>query len=285
MEDQLANKAVLSLSDAEIEYSVQGHGEPILLVHAGGFADWFRPMAASHTLSGFTVILVRRAGYGENSPKRSLSLKDHARHLAALAADASVQSLHLVGHSSGGLIALQLASDHPELVHSLTLIEPAPCGPLQAPAFAELAERFVGPAMAQFAAGNGEGAFDSFMRGVCGDAYREVIERRLGRPGFEQALRESTFFFRDEVPACMQWQFAPDDASRIRQPVLILEGAEGRKQGPFSEQVTELAVRLLPHAEVALIEGTNHMMPLQAPDAVGNAISSFVRRHPISNGH
>jgi pimeloyl-ACP methyl ester carboxylesterase len=238
-------------------------------------------LATSHTLFGFTVFFVRRAGYGETPQKQSLSIKDHARHLAVLAAEAGVHSLHLVGHSSSGLIALQLASDHPELVHSLTLIEPAPCGPLQAPAFAELAERFIGPAMTQFAAGNVEDAFDSFMRGVCGDEYRDVIERRLGRRGYEQALRESTFFFRDEVPACMQWQLAPDDASRIRQPVLILEGAEGRKQGPFSEQVTELALRLLPHAEVALIEGTNHMMPLQNPDAVGNAIASFVRRYPI----
>jgi pimeloyl-ACP methyl ester carboxylesterase len=281
MGDELTNKTVLSFGDAEIEYSVHGQGEPILFVHAGGFADWFRPMATSHTLSGFTVILVRRAGYGKDSPKRSLSLKDHACHHAALARDAGMQGLHLVGHSSGGLIALQLASDHPDLVHSLTLIEPAPCGPLQAPAFAEIVEQFVGPAMAQFAAGDVQSAFDSFMRGVCGNAYREVIERQLGRPGFEQALRESTFFFRDEVPAAMQWQFSPANASRIRQPVLILEGAEGRNQGPFSGQVTELALKLLPHAEVVLIEGTNHMMPLQDPDAVGDAISSFVRRYPM----
>jgi len=119
------------------------------------------------------------------------------------------------------------------------------------------------------------------MRGVCGDAYREVIERQLGRRGYEQALKESIFFFRDEARAAMQWQFSPDDASRIRQPVLILEGAEGRKQGPFSEQVTELALKLLRHAEVALIKGTNHMMPLQDPDALGNAIAGFVRRYPI----
>jgi pimeloyl-ACP methyl ester carboxylesterase len=281
MGNELTNKTVLSLGDAEIEYSMHGQGEPILLVHGGVFADWFVPLAASQTLSAFTVFLVRRAGYGQNSPKQSLSVKDHARHLAALAADVGVRSLHVLGHSFSGLIALQLASDHPDLVHSLTLIEPAPCGPLQPPAFADLSERFVGPAMGQFAAGDVQSAFDNFMRGVCGEAYREVIERQLGRPGYEQALRESTFFFRDEARAAMQWQFSPADASRIQQPVLILEGAEGRKQGPFSKQVTELAMKLLPHAEVALIEGTNHMMPLQNPHAVGSAIASFVRRYPI----
>ena len=29
----------LSLGDAEIEYCEHGQGEPLLLVHAGGFAD------------------------------------------------------------------------------------------------------------------------------------------------------------------------------------------------------------------------------------------------------
>ena len=33
----------LSLSGAEIEYCEHGRGEPLLLVHAGGFADWFVP--------------------------------------------------------------------------------------------------------------------------------------------------------------------------------------------------------------------------------------------------
>ena len=163
---------------------------------------------------------------------------------------------------------------------SLMLIEPAACGPFQVPAFAELGELFVGPAMSAFAAGDLPGAFDTFMRGVCGDQSREIIEHNLGRAGYEQAVRESSFFFRDEVPACMQWQFG-STAAVIRQPVLVLEGGDGRKAGLLSQQVTEVTTTLLPQAEVALIEGTNHMLPLQDPDALGEALARFVRRHPI----
>ena len=35
-----------------------------------------------------------------------------------------VERAHVVGHSFGGCIALQLALDTPEIVHSLALIEP-----------------------------------------------------------------------------------------------------------------------------------------------------------------
>ena len=42
----------VSLDDAEIDYSERGQGEPILLVHAGVFGDWFLPVSASPTLDG-----------------------------------------------------------------------------------------------------------------------------------------------------------------------------------------------------------------------------------------
>jgi pimeloyl-ACP methyl ester carboxylesterase len=271
----------LSFSDAEIEYCEHGDGEPLLLVHAGGFADWFVPMAASQMLNDFRVIRIRRAGYGTHAPKRPLTLQDHARHIRALAKHLDIKTLHLVGHSSGGLISLQVASDHPELTGSLVLLEPAPCGPLQVPAFDEIGQRFLGPAMGAFAADNLEGAFDTFMRGVCGDGHRKVIEQSLGTPAYEQAVRESRFFFRDEVPAAMQWKFEAAEAARIRQPVLIVEGGEGRKRGLLSQQVTERVMTLLPQAEFAMIEGVNHLMPLQDPDAVGRVIADFARRHPI----
>jgi pimeloyl-ACP methyl ester carboxylesterase len=99
-------------------------------------------------------------------------------------------------------------------------------------------------------------------------------------PNAPAFVRESSFFFRDEVPACLQWQLGSTEV-RIRQPVLILEGGDGRKAGSLSQQVTEVTTTLFPQAEVALIAGTNHMLPLQDPDALGEAVASFVRRHPI----
>jgi pimeloyl-ACP methyl ester carboxylesterase len=271
--------STLTLGTAELQYADQGQGELLVLVHGGVFADWFGPMAASTALQHFRVIRVRRAGYGRAAPSAIIGIREHAEHLIGLMNSLSIDRVHLAGHSSGALIALQLAAEHPERVQTLVLIEPAPAGPFQVPAFGELAERFVGPAIKAFADGDVRSAFDKFMLGVCGPDFREVIERSLGKESLGDALQECRFFFANEVPAVMQWQFDATAAERIRLPVLIVEGGAGRHAGPLSQQVTEAVSRLFPAADVALIENTTHLMPLQAPDELGQALARFATRH------
>jgi pimeloyl-ACP methyl ester carboxylesterase len=268
-----------SIDDTDIAYSDRGEGEPVFLVHAGVFSDWFLPVSETRSLDGFRVVRVRRAGYGGPMPSRHLTIADHARHVAVLADQLGLQRIHWVGHSSSCQMGLQLALDRPSLVASLILIEPAAVGGFLVPASEELARRFVGPAMAAFAAGDTETAFDTFMRGVCGESYRDALADRLGSVSLDRAVRESAFFFRDEVPAVLESQFGEAEASRVQQPILVAEGAESARLGPLSQQITALARKLLPHAEIATVEGTNHMMPLQDPDAVGHLIETFVKRH------
>ena len=75
----------------------------------------------------------------------------------------------MVGHSSGGVIALRLALDAPELVHSLILLEPA----LLDVGKRSLASRCVrARAGAMDGAGDKEGAADSFLRWAVGPDYR-----------------------------------------------------------------------------------------------------------------
>lgn len=269
----------LSVGDAEIEYSERGAGEPVFLVHAGVFGDWFLPLSQGPALDGFRVIRVRRAGYGSQSPAHHLTIGDHARHIGALADRLELQKIHWVGHSSSCQMGLQLAVDRPDLINSLILLEPAAAGGFTVPANEELGRDYGGPGMGAFAAGDVETAFDTFMRGVCGDGHRAVIEGRLGPRGYQRAMGDSSFFFRDEMPAVLESRFGPAEAGGVRQPVLIVEGGESARLGPLSRQITERATTLLPHAEVVTIEGVNHMMPLQDPDAVGRVIAGFVRQH------
>ena len=268
----------LQVEAGEIAYSDGGVGETVVLVHAGVFADWFLPLRDSRTLDSFRVVCVRRAGYAGNEPSRHLTIADHADHLARLADHLRLGRAHWVGHSSGCQIVLQLALDHPDLIQTLILIEPAAGGGFVVPAADELGRRFVGPAIGAFTAGDLDTAFDLFMRGVCGENYRSVLKQRLGSTAVEQAVRQSAFFFRDEVPAVLESKFDAADAERIRCPVLVAEGADSQAAGPLAAQITDRATRLLPHAEVVRVEGTNHMMPLQNPEALARIVRGFIGR-------
>ncbi len=267
------------VGDEEIEFTQHGTGDAVFLVHAGVFSDWFRLVSLNKELAEFCVIRPRRVGYGQYQPTRHLTLADHAQHAAALADRLELKGIHWVGHSSSCLIGLSLAVNRPELVLSLTLMEPsAGGGGFDVPASFDRPD-FVGPALSAYQAGDLFSAFDHFMRGVCGDGYREILEARLGRVGFENAVRESAYFFRDEVRAVLESRFSPVEAAKISQPVLCVEGgAQPPHLAVMARQVTKRTVQFLPQTQVVVIPGVNHALPLQDPDAVAVVIASFLKQ-------
>jgi pimeloyl-ACP methyl ester carboxylesterase len=51
-----------------LAYTVRGSGEPVVLIHAGMFADWFAPLLAETTLTDrYRVISYQRVNYGASS--------------------------------------------------------------------------------------------------------------------------------------------------------------------------------------------------------------------------
>lgn len=277
MNDQSEQWQRFEVDGVGIEFMEHGRGAPIFLVHAGVFSDWFRFVSESDALGSFRVVRLRRAGYGQAQPERHLTLTDHALHAAALAEWLCPdERIHWVGHSSSCQIGLALAMEKPALVSSLVLLEPAAANGFQVPASAALGP-FLGGAMKAFQEGDVAAAFDCFMRGVCGEHYREILESRLGAAGVRNAIRKSTYFFRDEFRAVAEFQFGAAEAARIRQPVLCIEG--GSQPVHLKEmwgQISRRTAELLPQTEVVVIPHVNHAMPLQDPDAVARAVASFV---------
>jgi pimeloyl-ACP methyl ester carboxylesterase len=267
--------------DDVIAYHDLGTGDPVLLVHAGVFSDWFASVAAARELDGFRIVLPRRAGYVEgSSPARHLSIADHARHCAALLDEIGVRRVHVCGHSSSALIGLQLALDRPDLVHTLVLLEPAPGGGLNGPAHAAAVGEAIGASMEAYGAGDTTMGFERFMIAVGGQHYREVIERALGREGHERAIRESAFF-PDEARAVWEWRFETADADRIKAPLLIVEGERTAELAVVPPESVSLLAAMVPHAETVVLPGASHLMPLEDPAGVARLVADFAWKHPI----
>jgi non-heme chloroperoxidase len=118
----------VKINEAEFNYIDKGSGVPIVFIH-GGLEDYRTWDAQVERFSkNYRVITYsRRFNFPNKNTKqlKEFSAKTEAEDLATLIKKLKLGSVHLVGHSYGGLIALFLSKNHPELVQTLTLSEPA----------------------------------------------------------------------------------------------------------------------------------------------------------------
>ena len=96
--------------------------ERIVLVHGsviGGRGTWAaqRPLAER-----FELLVLDRPGFPPNPPVERIDFETDAALVAGLLEEGD----HLVGHSYGGIVSLLAAASRPDVLRSLTVIEP-PC--------------------------------------------------------------------------------------------------------------------------------------------------------------
>lgn len=267
------------IDGVELEYEVWGEGEPVVLIHGSHFADVFAPLLAEPELAErYQLILYHRRGFaGSTHPDGPLSVREQAADCRALIQSLGVERAHVVGHSYGGLISLQLALDAPEVVHSLALLEPALRRFIpSAPQFAEA----MGPVVQMYEAGDKREAVDDFLQRVMGPEYRGVLHRVLPR-AFEQAVADADTYFQIELPALGQWSFTQEDAGRITQPVLAVLGEESHTLSPIPVEIHELVQTWFPQAETFVLEGATHMLPINNPQGMAAGLAGFLVRYPI----
>ncbi|HSW22742.1 MAG TPA: alpha/beta hydrolase, partial [Burkholderiaceae bacterium] len=225
-----------------------------------------------------------RVGYaGSSRVNGHVSIARQAAQVRALLQKLGIERAHIVGHSSGGNIALQLALDAPQLVRSLALLEPAlPVG-TTADRMLSTRQDAMASIVQSWRNGDKASAVDGFMRMVSGPAYRAPFDRAL--PGaFERGLSDADTFFNQELPAIQQWQLAPDDARRITQPVLAVMGAKSPEVSPIWSARQQWLLQSLPNAESFVLPDATHLLHVQHPRAMAQALAAFFARHPMANG-
>jgi hypothetical protein len=138
---------------------------------------------------------------------------------------------HVVGHSLGGAIALELAARNPARVASLVLLEPVLLMTTAGAAFG----RALAPLTERYEAGDAEGGVHGFLALVGDRNWRAVIDQAVPG-GIAQVVKDAATFFETEVPGVPSWTFGPEQAAAITCPVLSVLGsrssplfAEGRQ--------------------------------------------------------
>ena len=273
-----------SLDILELEYAVEGSGEPVVLIHGSILADYLSLVREELTLTKqYRTMSYSRRGYaGSTHPMGPLSIREQASDCRKLMHHLGIDSAHIVGHSYGGGIAMQLAVDSPGYVRSLSLLEPVlPTGVASASGVRQQFSRAIAPIVQLFQKGERAGAIEVFMRQVAGPDFRTMLDKAL--PGaFDLAVADADTFFRIELPAMQEWSLTVEDANRIKQPMLFLGRPLAETvYAPYAKELGQEMSKWFPQAETISLHGVTHAFPIADPHGTAQTLAGFFARHSL----
>jgi pimeloyl-ACP methyl ester carboxylesterase len=241
-----------------------------LLLHSGGFTSrqWRK---LSETLApDFDVLAPDLLGYGESGPWPD-GVPFHFRQDLDYVESLLDGDVHLVGHSYGGFLALQVALRRPERVQAIAVYDPVAFGILDPVEDADAWSQLL--LVKQ--------TWDRDESGVDEAWLRAFIDWWNGAGAWDRLGEETRRAFRT-----MGWKvfqevmsLAADRTDRatyatITAPTLILGGASS----PLAERrVVEKLGAALPNATAQLIPGVGHMGPISHAALVNEAIAAHLR--------
>jgi pimeloyl-ACP methyl ester carboxylesterase len=257
------------VNGADLEHEVTGAGEPALLIHGAHLADAMAPLVDTPALEGFQLIRYHRRGYAGSTHPAPASIAEYADDAAALVEHLGHDRAHVIGHSSGAVIALELAARHPRLVRSLVLLEPAVLFGAVGEAFAEV----VAPLVDNYRAGDARRAVEGFLELVGSTHWRETIDGAVPG-GIEQAIADASTFFERELAAADAWSFDRERVSAIDCPVLSVLGTAS---GPLFEEGRRYLHEWFEDCVDADFAGVTHMLQMEATSDIADTIGDFLR--------
>ena len=264
---------VTTKGNLEIDYTDDGTGEPVVLIHSSVSANrqW---RALTETLKDrYRVLAINLFGYGETTPWPAAapqSLYAQAQLVLALCEGLGAR-VHLVGHSFGGSVALKAASLLGSRVGRLVLLEPNPFYLLEqngrTQAFLEA--RGLRDHVKCFGAlGEWDKVAERFAEYWLGDgSWNTMPEKR--RAVFAEML----------PPNFHEWDAVMDERTTVAEYQALTA-----KTLLVSDPATRLSIREIvaifaqacPHWSFRTIPEGGHMAPLLRPDLINPIVREFL---------
>ncbi|WBO22901.1 alpha/beta fold hydrolase [Sphingomonas abietis] len=245
-------------------------GPTVLLIHAVGLDLTFWDKQIEALRDAYDVIAVDLPGHGRSSaPPSDWSFEQAAATLVSLMEELAVDAAHIVGLSIGGMIAQQIAADHPARVKSLTLLATAATFPDEARA--GMVEH------ATFAEANGMEAVLPFLD------YWLAAETIQGHPDVVDRVSTSLLRMEPAVYASIWRMIAGFDVlerlGTVRCPTLVLVGDRDLNTPTAYAQMLAAAVE---QGSSTVLPGGSHLLPLDVGRDVTTKLESFLARTEAS---
>jgi 3-oxoadipate enol-lactonase len=254
----------LKLKAGELSFNVldTGAGEPVLLFlhYWGGSARTWSAVTSSLSKE-FRCVAYDQRGWGlSDAPTFGYSIGELALDAKQIIHALRINRYLLVGHSMGGKVAQLFASQQPAGLEGLVLVAPAAPTPQNIPE----------PARKQqlHAYDNRENAMQALafltVRMPTRDLQEQIISDNLGG-SLQAKLAWPTSAAYEDISA---------QVKDIVVPTLVVAGDQDR-QDPSEQHRREVLPRI-PGAKLHVIPNCGHLIPIDQPDQLADAIRKFV---------
>jgi pimeloyl-ACP methyl ester carboxylesterase len=205
-------------------------------------------------LEGLSYLAPDLPGFGASpTPPQPIGSREYAAILGPLLEELGERPV-LVGHSFGGRVALHLAIMHPDLFSGLVLTG-APLVRISSQGKPALLFR-----VSRWAR----------RLGLVSEARMERIRQRYGSSDYSRA----SGVMREILVRILNESYQ-NELAALELPVLLLWGADDHEA---SVAIGERLAELISGAELQILDGVGHSVPLEAPRALGDAVEKMLTR-------
>lgn len=237
----------------------------VLFVHGAGMDHSVWPLQARHfAYRGWNALALDLPCHGRSGGELRTSVPALADWLWDLIKALDAATVHLVGHSMGALISLELAARHRRKIAAIALLGAAPRMPVH-PALLAAAEK-AEPLAAELICDWGFGPAGRLGGHKAPGSW--MLGHALRLLGASTGPRLHT-----DLAACNAYETGPQAATRVRCPTLVIAGAADR-MAP-ARQAAKLAAAIK-DAQLVTLPDCGHMMMVEQPDATLDALAGFL---------
>jgi proline iminopeptidase len=271
----------ISRDGFDLYYRSLGTGEPVLILSGGpgDDCDYLLPVASGVAKYAHAILLEQR-GTGRSLPphldKNTINLALYLEDFEALRAHLNVQRWTVIGHSAGGILAMDYAAAYPERVDKLILMDTAPVAFEYLTAFEDnILARLSLEERNRLAALEKADSPQSRTEAAKLEAKGLFFDRTIG----EQLAGELGNAWHADVGHLLGSEItAPGYDLRPRlkdfdRPVLVLNGRQD-PMDPLMAYETSAAFR---HATLKFIDRAGHFPWFDQPNEFDKALEDFLR--------
>lgn len=273
--------------DVALHVRVMGEGDPVLLLTGGpGFSGGYLEPVAEHVSKTHTAILPDQRGTGESGPDpfdaTAFGIERSVADLEQIRVSLGHDTLTVVGHSWGGILAMHYAAAHPDRVSNLVLLNSGGVDPSFMRGYqANISARMTDEDRAALAKiVPAEQTIEAYADAVRA-ANRAMAGGMTATPQAAAELRDTWMTpeqFDARVAIIMQRPLAAYDLKptlgAYQGPATVVHG----ELDPIGIDTAEVIAATLPNAELVTIEGAAHWPFIEAPGAFYKVLDGALTR-------